>query len=145
MRQSLDLHIPNFALDSHFGVAPWSHSIAVTIRKPNTLSFVSAVGITIERNRHARVSILKNEEVCIVLGSNLGDRFGNFEKTLKRFKKRELRFLMYRDYMKMNRCTSRSNLNPSYQFLLIKSSANANRDTLLKKYSKTYSSKLAFY
>ena len=93
MRQSLDLHIPNFALDSHFGVAPWSHSIAVTIRKPNTLSFVSAVGITIERNRHARVSILKNEEVCIALGSNLGDRLGNFEKTLKPLQKEGIEIL----------------------------------------------------
>ena len=82
--ETLASFVANFALDAKFGGAPWPHSIAVTVRKPNALPFASAAGITIERNHHARSSILKHgDEVYIALGSNLCDRLSNLEKGLE--------------------------------------------------------------
>ena len=88
--------IANFALDSHFAVSPWPHSISVTVRKPNALPFASAAGITVERNRRARArasTLNSGDEVYIALGSNLGDRLGNFEKALKMLQKEGLEIL----------------------------------------------------
>jgi dihydroneopterin aldolase/2-amino-4-hydroxy-6-hydroxymethyldihydropteridine diphosphokinase/dihydropteroate synthase len=86
--------IANFALDSHFAVSPWPHSISVTVRKPNALPFASAAGITIERSHRARVRTLNGgDEVYIALGSNLGDRLGNFDKALKMLQKEGLEIL----------------------------------------------------
>lgn len=92
--ETLASFIANFGIDPHFGVAPWPHSITVTIRKPSALGFASAAGITIERSHRARANILKNDdEVYIALGSNLGDRLGNFEKALKLLQKEGLDIL----------------------------------------------------